>query len=83
MAFVFGSVASDSAKAHSDIDLMAVRTIGLRQLSKLLSGLGAKLGHEVNQHVLTLEEFARRVRERDHFITAALGRRGCSSSGRG
>ena len=72
LAFVFGSIASNTAKAHSDIDLMVVGTIGMRQLSKRLSGLEAKLGREVNPHVLTPEEFARRVGERDHFITAVL-----------
>ena len=71
-AFVFGSVASDTAKAHSDIDLMVVGTIGLRRLSKRLSGLEAKLGREVNPHVSTREEFARRANEGDHFITAVL-----------
>ena len=73
LAFVFGSIASNTAKAHSDIDLMVIGTIGLRQLSKRLSGLEATLGREVNQHVLMPEEFARRARERDHFITAVLG----------
>jgi DNA-binding transcriptional ArsR family regulator len=72
LAFVFGSIASNTAKAHSDIDLMVIGTIGLRQLSKRLSGLEAKLGREVNPHVLTPEEFARRAGERDHFITAVL-----------
>ncbi len=72
LAFVFGSIAGNIAKAHSDIDLMVIGTIGLRQLSKRLSGLEAKLGREVNPHVLTPEEFARRARERDHFITAVL-----------
>lgn len=71
-AFVFGSVASDNAKAHSDIDLMVIGTIGLRQLSKRLSGLEARVGREVNPHVLTPEEFARRAGEHDHFITAML-----------
>lgn len=71
-AFVFGSVASDNAKAHSDIDLMVIGTIGLRQLSKRLSGLEAKIGREVNPHMLTPEEFMRRAGERDHFITAVL-----------
>lgn len=71
-AFVFGSVAGDNAKAHSDIDLMVVGTISLRQLSKRLSGLEAKLGRELNPHVSTPEEFARRAGERAHFITAVL-----------
>lgn len=72
LAFVFGSVASDNAKARSDIDLMVIGTIGLRQLSRRLPGLEAKIGREVNPHVLTPEEFARRADERDHFITAVL-----------
>jgi DNA-binding transcriptional ArsR family regulator len=72
LAFVFGSIASNTAKAHSDIDLMVIGTIGLRQLSKRLSGLEAKIGREVNPHVLTPEEFARRAGERDHFIKAVL-----------
>jgi predicted nucleotidyltransferase len=74
LAFVFGSVAGHNAKAHSDIDLMVIGTISLRQLSKRLSGLEAKIGREVNPHVLTLKEFGRRVGGRDHFhfITAVL-----------
>lgn len=72
LAFVFGSIADNTSKAHSDIDLMVVGTIGMRQLSKRLSGLEAKLGREVNPHVLTPEEFARRAGEPDHFITAML-----------
>lgn len=72
LAFVFGSVAGDTAKAHSDIDLMVIGTISLRQLSKRLSGLEAKLGRELNPHVSTPEEFSRRAGERDHFITAVL-----------
>lgn len=73
LAFVFGSVAGATAKAHSDIDLMVIGTTGLRQLSKRLSGIEAKLGREVNPHVLTLEEFARRADGHDHFITSVLG----------
>ena len=72
LAFVFGSVAGDNMKAHSDIDLMVIGTIGQRQLSKHLSGLEAKLGREMNPHVLTSEEFARRANEGDHFITTML-----------
>lgn len=72
LAFVFGSIAGNTAKAHSDIDLMIIGTIGLRQLSKRLSGLEAKIGRDVNPHMLTPEEFIRRANEGDHFITAVL-----------
>ncbi|MEK6299350.1 MAG: toxin-antitoxin system toxin subunit [Acidobacteriota bacterium] len=72
LAFVFGSVASATEKAHSDVDLMVIGTISLRQLGKRLSGIAAKIGREINPHVLTSEEFARRVEVHDHFITSVL-----------
>lgn len=72
LAFVFGSVASATEKAQSDVDLMVIGTISLRQLGKRLSGIAARIGREVNPYVLTSEEFARRVEVHDHFITSVL-----------
>jgi DNA-binding transcriptional ArsR family regulator len=72
LAFVFGSVASAKEQAHSDIDLMVIGTITLRQLGKWLSDVTIKIGREVSPHVLTPEEFARRVKAHDHFITSVL-----------
>ena len=73
MAFVFGSLARSDGKANSDLDLMVIGTITLRQLGKLLSGVATKLGREINPHVLTPEEFAKRRTTREHFITTVLG----------
>ncbi len=72
LAFVFGSLARDSAKPHSDVDLMVVGSIGLRRLASLLSGAGKKLGREINPHAFVREEFARRRRAGDHFILSVL-----------
>jgi uncharacterized protein len=72
VAFVFGSVAAGTEKAHSDVDLMVIGTITMRQLSKRLSGVAVKLGREVNPHILTPAEFAERIKKRDHFITSVL-----------
>jgi DNA-binding transcriptional ArsR family regulator len=72
IAFVFGSMASAREKPRSDLDLMVIGTIGLRQLGKLLSGAAKELGREVNPHVLTVEEFLSRKRARDHFLTTVL-----------
>ena len=72
IAFVFGSVASGAEKAGSDVDLMVIGAISLRQLSKRLSGLATKLGREINPHALTPAEFARRVNGREHFINSVL-----------
>lgn len=72
IAFVFGSVASGAERAPSDVDLMVIGAISLRQLSKRLSGLATKLGREINPHALTPAEFARRIKGREHFITSVL-----------
>jgi DNA-binding transcriptional ArsR family regulator len=72
LAFVFGSLANSNGKANSDLDLMVIGTIGLRQLGKLLSGVAAKVGREINPHILTPEEFAKRRTTREHFITTVL-----------
>ena len=72
VAFVFGSVARSEEKAQSDVDLMVIGSVGLRQLTKLLSGVSGQIGREINPHILTLEEFHRRKNARDHFLTTVL-----------
>jgi DNA-binding transcriptional ArsR family regulator len=72
LAFVFGSVAAGAEQAESDIDLIVIGSLSLRQLGKLLSGIAARVGREINPHVFTVEEFSRRRRARDHFISAVL-----------
>jgi uncharacterized protein len=71
-AFVFGSVAKGQEKARSDVDLMVIGAIGLRQVTKSLSGVAEQIGREINAHVLTPGEFAKRIRESDHFLTSVL-----------
>ncbi len=72
VAFVFGSLAGDSEKAGSDIDLMVIGDIGLRSLTRLLHGLTEKLGREINPYVLTTEEFSHRKSENEHFLNQVL-----------
>jgi DNA-binding transcriptional ArsR family regulator/predicted nucleotidyltransferase len=72
IAFVFGSVARGDTGAGSDVDLMVIGLVGLRRLATLLSGMGDRLGREINPHVFTREEFAERKRKHDHFLTSVL-----------
>jgi len=74
-AFVFGSVASGTEGAESDIDLMAIGSIGLRTLSGLLSGLTDRLGREINPHAMTPEEWKRRLAANDHFAASLMNGR--------
>jgi predicted nucleotidyltransferase len=65
-------LANGTDKAQSDVDLLVIGTVGLRGLSRLLSSVSGKVGREVNPHVFTVEEFARRKKARDHFISTVL-----------
>ena len=68
IAFVFGSIASGEEKAGSDVDLMVIGNLGLRDLSRLLSGVVDKVGREINPHVLHDNEFRRRIQASEHFV---------------
>src|SRR5262249_47361124 len=72
LAFVFGSLAAGAENADSDIDLIVIGTVSLRQLSKLLSGVATRVGREINPHVFTAEEFVQRKKVRDHFVSTML-----------
>lgn len=71
-AYVFGSVAANQEKVQSDIDLMVIGTLSLRNLSKRLSGITEKLGREINPHCFSCEEYFSRCKSRDHFITSVI-----------
>ena len=69
IAFVFGSLARHEDQAASDIDLMVVGSIGLRELADQLAGVADRLGREVNPHVMGIDEFYERKRREEHFVT--------------
>lgn len=72
LAFVFGSVASGGEKPATDIDLMIIGSVSLRQLSKWLSGVAAQVGRDVNPHIVTPREFSRRRQAGDRFVNSVL-----------
>jgi DNA-binding transcriptional ArsR family regulator len=72
IAFIFGSVANSREGAASDLDLMVIGSVGLRTVSKWLSGISEKIGREINPHVLSLKEYKRRKRSGEHFLDRVL-----------
>jgi predicted nucleotidyltransferase len=71
-AFVFGSMVDGNEKPGSDVDLMVVGSLSLRQLSTRLAGVASRLGREINPHILTPKEFSWRKKEKEHFLTSVL-----------
>ena len=72
LAFVFGSIARQEEKDKSDVDLMIIGDIGMRQLTGLLSGVSGQVGREINPHALSIKEFLKRKKAKDHFLIQVL-----------
>lgn len=71
-AFIFGSFAKGREKTASDIDLIIIGDVGMRAVSKLLSGIQEKTGRELNPHVFTEQEFKKRIKDKEHFISSVM-----------
>lgn len=72
IAFVFGSFATGKESVNSDVDLMIIGDIGLKFVSRLLSGVSEKIEREINPHVMTRKEYVSRRISGDHFVTNVL-----------
>ena len=72
IAFVFGSIAKDTAGPKSDIDLFVIGDVGLRFLSKRLMEVKNKVGREINVHSMTQAEFVNRRDANDHFVVSVV-----------
>jgi predicted nucleotidyltransferase len=71
-AFVYGSIARREEHAASDVDLMVIGSVGLADLAPILRKVEKRLGREVNVTDYSVEEFRKKVAERDHFVTTVL-----------
>ena len=72
VAFIFGSLVTGREKAVSDVDLMVIGAVSLRALSGWLSGVTEQIGREINPHTMKVEEFQRRLKKGDHFLSNVL-----------
>ena len=72
LAFVFGSIAGGEETAGSDVDLLVIGEIGFRDLSELLSGSSEEIGREINPYVMKKDEYRKRVKSSEHFISHIL-----------
>lgn len=73
-ATIFGSAAVGELSGGSDVDLLVVGTIDLRDLLALLRPLAGELGREINPVLLTPREFEERRATQDHLLTRIAAR---------
>jgi predicted nucleotidyltransferase len=70
---VYGSVAKRQDTAASDIDLMVLSDeLSYGDVFAVLEEAGQRLGRTVNPTILTHDEFRKRVKRKDAFLTRVL-----------
>ena len=73
-AFIFGSMASGTPRAGSDIDLILIGDIGFGDAVSHLHALQVPLQREINPKVYTAKEWAEAVRKSSAFIRDVIGK---------
>jgi len=72
VAFVYGSFASNSVKAGSDVDLMVIGSCSFGEVVDAVGKTQDKLGREVNPSVYPADEFKKKVAAEHHFLKTVL-----------
>jgi len=68
-AFIYGSFASGDFGIESDVDLFVVSDLSGLELTKVLSDAQDTIGRSINIAHFKWDEFSRRKKEKDHFIS--------------
>jgi len=72
VAFIYGSYAKGEESLSSDIDLLVMGSITSKELSGLLSKSKSEIGREINYAVFKVEEFRKRIKQKNHFLNSVL-----------
>jgi len=72
LALIFGSVASGTETASSDVDVLVIADVGFADVVRATHPAQAELGREINPVVYSAQEFRRRVQEQDSFVQDLL-----------
>ena len=72
LAFVYGSIASGTERALSDVDVMVLGDAEFAALVRALAPTQAMLGREVNVTPMKPAAFAAKLRERDGFASGVM-----------
>ena len=71
-AFIYGPFASGDTDSASDIALMGISEIGLRQISDALHAANLDLGWEINPSVYRPKAVAEKLAAQEHFVTSVI-----------
>lgn len=72
LALIFGSVASGTETAASDVDVLVITTRTFAEVVRALHATQTELGREINPVVYDATEFYRLVQEESSFVRSVL-----------
>lgn len=73
-ALIFGSVASGTEIASSDVDVLVIGELGFADVVQATYPVQAELGREINPVVYSVLEFQRRIQAQDPFVHDLLAK---------
>ena len=68
-AFIYGSIAENTERATSDIDLMIIGKVDIKVLNSVINKAEDLLKREINYRVFAEQEITQRRKQKDDFIT--------------
>jgi predicted nucleotidyltransferase len=69
-AFIYGSFAEGRERSSSDIDLLIIGDVRAKKVASLLYEQQSEIGREINSAVYSKEEYIKKLRQKNHFISA-------------
>lgn len=72
VAFVYGSIASQNEKGHSDVDLMVIGDVDFGDVVARLSSVEKIVRREINPAVYTVPEWGSKLSRGNHFLQSVL-----------
>ncbi len=72
LAFFYGSIARGEQRSSSDVDLMIIGQATLRELAPALRQAEQEFGRQVNAVVYSADEWAKRKRRQNPFVSQVL-----------
>jgi len=71
-AFIYGSFAKGTERPSSDIDLMVIGSVSLREIVRAVTPAQKQLNREINPSVMSRSEFITRQKKRDSYIADVI-----------
>lgn len=72
MALIYGSFARGDETRRSDIDLLIIGDVVLKEVVSSLSLAQQTIGREINPAVYPVEEFKKKIKEKHHFLSSVI-----------